>query len=386
MTYPLATNTWDENEKNAMLEVMESGMYTMGTRVKEFENQFAQIFGSHYAVMVNSGSSANLLAIASLFYKQNNPLEQGDEVIVPAVSWSTTYHPLQQYNLKLRFVDIDLGTLNYDLEALENAITSNTKMIVAVNLLGNPNNFNEINSIIGERNIILIEDNCESMGAKYDERYAGTFGVMGTFSTFFSHHISTMEGGVVLTNDEELYHIMLSLRSHGWTRHLPEKNLVTGQKSKDVFEESFKFVLPGYNLRPGELHGAIGIEQLKKLPEIISERRKNADYFNKLFSNHPFILIQNEIGESSWFGFSLVLRRDAPYSRKQLITKLQENSIECRPIVSGNFLKNPVLKYYKYTISGKIVNADFIDQNGLFVGNHHYNISEEIERLYKILQ
>jgi len=386
MNYPLATNTWDEKEKKAMLEVMESGMYTMGAKVKEFENQFANFFGSHYAVMVNSGSSANLVAIASLFYKQNNPLKQGDEVIVPTVSWSTTYHPLQQYNLQLRFVDIDPETLNYNLEALENAITSRTKMIVAVNLLGNPNNFNEINRIIGERNIILIEDNCESMGAKYEGRYTGTFGVMGTFSTFFSHHISTMEGGVVLTNDEELYHIMLSLRSHGWTRHLPEKNHVTGQKSKDIFNESFKFVLPGYNLRPGELQGAIGIEQLKKLPEIITERRKNADHFTKLFSNHPFILIQNEICESSWFGFSLVLRRDAPYSRKQLIMKLQENGIECRPIVSGNFLKNPVLKYYKYTISGKIVNADFIDQNGLFVGNHHYNISEEIEGLYKLLQ
>jgi CDP-6-deoxy-D-xylo-4-hexulose-3-dehydrase len=385
MKYSLASSTWDHKEKEAMLEVMETGMYTMGQKVKTYEENFAKYFGSNYAIMVNSGSSANLLAIASLFYRKNNPLKPGDEVIVPAVSWSTTYHPLQQYNLHLKFVDIDLDTLNYDLEALKSAVTEKTRMILAVNLLGNPNDFNEIKNIIGNKDIILFEDNCESMGAEFEGKKAGAYGIMGTFSSFFSHHISTMEGGMVITDDEELYHIMLSMRSHGWTRHLPENNLVTGQKSKDAFEESFKFVLPGYNLRPGELNGALGIEQLKKLPGFVNERRKNAETFQKLFSNHPYLRIQKEIGQSSWFGFSLVLKDNASLNRKQLIDILQKNNIDCRPIVSGNFLKNPVLNYYNYSISGDIKNADIIDTNGLFVGNHHYNLEREIELLYKVL-
>lgn len=386
MKYSLASSTWDEKEKNAMLEVMESGMYTMGSKVKSYENDFTKCFGSKYAVMVNSGSSANLLAVAALFYRKNSPLKPGDEVIVPAVSWSTTYHPLQQYNLHVKFVDIDIETLNYDLKALKKAVTDKTKMIVAVNLLGNPNDFEVINEIIGSRDIILLEDNCESMGATFKGKMAGTFGLMGTFSSFFSHHISTMEGGMIVTDDEELYHIMLSMRSHGWTRHLPETNQVTGKKSDDPFEESFRFVLPGYNLRPGELHGAVGIEQLKKLPELINVRRQNAEVFKSLFSNHPYLHIQKEIGASSWFGFSLILKDNAPYTRTELVELLTKHEIECRPIVSGNFLKNPVLKHYDYSVSGDIKNAEIIDQRGLFVGNHHYELQHEIENLLEIIK
>ena len=168
-----------------------------------------------------------------------------------------------------KFVDIDLYTLNYDLSALEDAITDQTRAIMIVNLLGNPNNFEKIKELHRTRNILLLEDNCESMGAKFQNKYTGTFGIMGTFSSFFSHHISTMEGGIVVTDDEELYHIMLSMRSHGWTRNLPIENKVTGIKSDDAFEESFNFVLPGYNLRPLEMSGALGLEQIKKLPTLI---------------------------------------------------------------------------------------------------------------------
>ncbi len=385
MKYTLASSTWDNKEKEAMLEVMETGMYTMGKKVKTYEESFANYFGSKYAVMVNSGSSANLLAVAALFYRKNNPLKPGDEVIVPAVSWSTTYHRLQQYNLHLNFVDIDLDTLNYDLEALKNAVTDKTRMILAVNLLGNPNDFDEINNIIGNKDIILLEDNCESMGAELNGKKAGTYGLMGAFSSFFSHHISTMEGGMIVTDDEELYHLMLSMRSHGWTRHLPETNQVTGKKSANSFEESFKFVLPGYNLRPGDMHGAVGIEQLKKLPELINVRRQNGKVFSSLFSNHPYLRIQKEIGASSWFGFSLVLKNNAPYSRAELVELLTKHKIECRPIVSGNFLKNPVLKHYDYSISSDIKNAEIIDQSGLFVGNHHYSLKKQLIHLKEIL-
>ena len=209
-----------------------------------------------------------------------------------SVSWSTTYFPLHQYGLKLKFVDIDIETLNYDLDKLETSITEDTKALMLVNLLGNNNDFDRINLICKEKNIVIIEDNCESMGAKYNNKYSGTFGVMGTFSSFFSHHISTMEGGVVVTDSEELYHILLCLRAHGWTRNLPKENYIS-KKSDNWFEESFKFVLPGYNVRPLEMSGAIGIEQLKKLPNFLKQRRKNAETFINLFRSsfhsHPKI-------------------------------------------------------------------------------------------------
>lgn len=384
--FPLATATWGQEEQDAMQRVIASGMYTMGANVKTFEHDFAGYIGSQYCVMVNSGSSAILLMIAALFYTKNPKLklQRGDEVIVPAVSWSTTYYPLYQYGLKIKFVDIDLNTLNYDLDQLELAITSKTRSIMAVNLLGNPNDFNRINQIINGRDIILIEDNCESMGAKFDGKYTGTFGVMGGFSTFFSHHISTMEGGLIVTDDEELYQILLSLRAHGWTRNLAKYNLVCGIKSDDAFEESFRFVLPGYNVRPLEIEGAIGIEQVKRLPNLINERRKNGKLFQRLMFDHPDLIIQKEISESSWFGFSLIIHPDSNLTRKTLLEKLNNLGFEYRPIVAGNFAKNEVVKYFDMEIFGDLKNANHIDNNGLFLGNHHYPIPDFFDALLSI--
>ena len=386
MEYPLATNTWNEQEINAIHKVIDSEMFTMGKKVREYEDEFAKYFRSKYAVMVNSGSSANLLAVASLFFRKRNQLKKGDEVIVPAVSWSTSFHPLQQYGLHCRFVDIDIHTLNYNIEKLQEAITSKTRMILAVNLLGNPNEFDKINKIIDGKDIILLEDNCESMGAEYKGKMTGTFGLAGTFSSFYSHHISTMEGGMIVTDDEEIYHILLSLRSHGWTRNLPEKNLVTGIKSTDSFEESYKFVLPGYNLRPGEIHGAIGIEQLKKLPDFIKVRRENAKYFQAVFNDNKIVSIQKEVENSSWFGFSLIIKDLSETLFKKIKDLLLKNNIEFRPVVSGNFLKNPVMKYFNYSVSGSLKNAEIVDRFGFFVGNHHYKIEKEIDYLNKIIK
>lgn len=384
--FPLATSSWGKEEIDAMQRVIASGMYTMGPNVQAFERDFAQYIGSRHCVMVNSGSSANLLMVAALFYTRNPrlKLQRGDEVIVPAVSWSTTYYPLYQYGLKIKFVDIDLHTLNYDLNQLGKAVSDKTRMIMAVNLLGNPNDFARIRQIISDRDIILIEDNCESMGASYQGKKAGTFGVMGSFSTFFSHHISTMEGGLIVTDDEELYHILLSLRAHGWTRNLPTHNHVCGEKSDDPFEESWRFVLPGYNVRPLELEGAIGVEQLKRLPAMVEERRKNGKLLQAKLGKHPDLLIQEEIGESSWFGFSLVIRPGSHWTRKMLTAKLNDLGFECRPIVAGNFAKNEVVKYFDSEVSGTLNNAEHIDKNGIFVGNHHYPIPEAITELAKL--
>lgn len=380
--YPLATATWDEAEYQAIQRVVESGMFTMGANVQEFERQFAAYTGSRYCVMVNSGSSANLLMVAALrFRTEGAALQPGDEVIVPAVSWSTTYHPLQQYGLKLKFVDVDADTLNYDLDALEAATTESTRGIMVVNLLGNPNDFDRIAKIVGQRDIVVIEDNCESMGARLGGRQAGTFGVMGTYSAFFSHHISTMEGGMVVTDDEELYHIMLSLRAHGWTRNLPKHNKLTGTKSDDAFVESFKFVLPGYNLRPLEMSGAIGIEQVKKLPGMVESRRVNAGKFLELMADYPQLRVQKEIGESSWFGFSMIVQPGAPFTRADVVRVFTEHGIDVRPIVAGNFAKNEVLRWFDYTVHGELKNADDLDANGLFIGNHHYPLAKEFDVL-----
>lgn len=383
--YPLACTSWNQNELDAMQRVISTGSYSMGKEVRLFEEQFADYFGKKYAIMANSGSSANLLMIAALFFKKLNPLKAGDEVIVPAISWSTTYTPLQQYGLNVKFVDIDLDTLNFDLVALESAISDKTKAILAVNLLGNPNDFKRIKEIINNREIILLEDNCESMGAEFEGEKAGSFGLMGTFSTFFSHHISTMEGGLVITDNEELYHIMLSLRAHGWTRNLPDNNFVSGEKSKNPFDESFKFVLPGYNLRPLEFSGAIGQEQLVKLDGFVQERRNNAEIFNKLISKIHGIKIQKEIGKSSYFGFSIILDENIGISRDMVVSKLISKGIECRPIVTGNFTKNPTIKYFNYTIHNNLINADNADKNGFFIGNHHYNLEKEIEYFANVL-
>lgn len=384
MMLPLATTTWDEKEYASLQKVIDSGMFSMGEHVREFERLFAKFTDSKYCVMVNSGSSANLLAVAALFFIHDRALKPGDEVIVPAVSWSTTYSPLQQYGLKLKFVDINPKTLNMDLDSLSEAITSDTRAIFSVNLLGNPVDYNRINEIIAGKDIFLLEDNCESLGATFGGKQAGTFGLMGTFSTYFSHHISTMEGGMVVTDDPELYHILLSTRSHGWTRHLPSNNFVC-KKSENDFSESFRFVLPGYNVRPIDMAGALGIEQLIKLPSIIAGRRKNAKIFQKLFSGIDGMSIQTETGESSWFGFAIIVHEGFE-KRDELVKLLTDIGVECRPIVAGNFTKNPVMQYFDYEIHNTLAASDSIDRSGFFIGNHHFDISNELILIKKVIE
>jgi CDP-4-dehydro-6-deoxyglucose reductase, E1 len=384
INYPLASSTWDDKELEAIQSVIKNDIYTMNGNVAQFEQDFAKFINRKYCVMTSSGSTANLIATAALFYTKAPMLKKGDEVIVPAVSWSTTYFPLQQYGLKLKFVDIDLDTLNYSLDALDSAINPNTKMIMVVNLLGNPNDFGVIKSLIKGKDIFIFEDNCESLGAEFKEKQTGTFGIVGTFSSFFSHHIATMEGGLVTTDDEELYHVLLTLRAHGWTRNLPQQNHVAN-KSNDWFEESFRFVLPGYNVRPVEMSGAIGIEQLKKLPSFLKQRRINAKLFVELFNNNRDFLIQKNIDNSSWFGFSLIIKPDSSFKRKDIISKLNDNNIECRPIVTGNFTRNEVMKYFDYEVHQDLKNADYLHENGLFVGNSQVDLEKEIIFLYRVL-
>ena len=379
--YSLASDSWDELEVNAINDVIKSNRYTMGSKVRQFENEFSKFFDVKYSLMLNSGSSANLLAIASLIIDEETDLNQGDEVIVPAVSWSTTFSPISQYGLKLRFVDIDLNTLNIDENLIENAITKKTKAIFAVNLLGNSCNFKKLKDLCDKYNLLLLEDNCESLGAKYDNKFTGTIGNVGTFSFFFSHHMQTMEGGMLVTNNKKTYELANSMRAHGWIRDLPDDNSLF-KKTGDNFEDSFKFITPGYSIRPLEMSGAIGSVQLKKINNFIDNRRENAKFFNELFKSNENIIIQRETGESSWFGFSIVLKNKFLGKRSEVLKKLSNANIETRPIVAGNFTKNPTIKYMDHTISGELKNAEYIDENGFFVGNDHRDLKSRILLLH----
>ncbi len=384
MGLPLATDSWGSEEYSAIDRVVASGRFTCGPEVAAFESEFATHFGARHAVMVNSGSSANLLALAALLYTPSVDLKPGDSVLVPAVSWSTTYFPVHQLGLALRFVDVDRQTLNLDLNLLEAALTDEVRAVFAVNLLGNPCDFEVLSAFCTKHNLILIEDNCESMGAKVDGKQAGTFGICGTFSSYFSHHISTMEGGVVVTNNDEVYHHLLALRSHGWTREQPSGSSLTIEE--DSFVRRFRFLLPGYNLRPIEMEGAIGREQVRKIKAIVDHRRQNAKIFCELFGEMPNICIQREVGESSWFGFAMICQGRLNGRRADLVAALEDEGIETRPIVAGNFAKNPVIKHLTHSFGSALPVADDIDENGLFIGNHHYDISDALRKCRDLVE
>ena len=382
MKYTLACDTWDQRELDAIQEVVKSGRYTMGPYVKKFEQEFCDFFRCQDAVMVNSGSTANLLMIALLKLKYEN----GGNIIVPAVSWSTTFFPLQQYGFKLNFVDIDRDTLNIDPEKVEAAINKDTCAIFAVNLLGNSCDYYSLNHIANKHNLLLLEDNCESLGAKtYNSEYCGTFGALGSFSFFFSHHLQTMEGGMIACANKDDADYIRSLRAHGWCRDLPDDNKIY-QKSGDKFKDSFTFITPGYSVRPLEMSGAIGSVQLKKWPEMKEQRIKNANYFKYKFEEMPGVQLQKEIGESSWFGFSILLVDEYEGKRDQLVKKFTENGVECRPIVAGNFMKNPVIDYIDYIDNKDYRNADYIHTNGLFIGNDVRDLKDNINLVYNIIK
>lgn len=337
---PLSSDTWGPEERAAITRVMDSGRYTMGREVEAFEREYADYCGTKYCVAVNSGSSANLLMVAA-WTLRHGP----GRVIVPAVGWATSYSPFQQYGWKLIFIDVSRRTLNYQPDLLRDACKRHQPdLILAINLLGNPNDY------AGFPDIPVLEDNCEAMGAKYAGRMTGSFGVMSSHSTYFSHHICTVEGGMVTTDDEHFYHMLLALRSHGWTRHLPAANVF------NVKPELFSFVLPGYNVRPTEIQCALGREQLRKLPRFIEQRRDNAARF-------PYVT-QAERGESSWFGFA-VFDDDVP----KVVGRYEH-----RPVVTGNFLRQPVIRYYDYEVHGQTPNADYIHDNAVMIGNSHERI------------
>ena len=380
MIYPLAYSTWGKEEVDAIQKVIDTDMYTMGSHVKQFEQEFAELFNSPNAVMVNSGSSANLLMLSLLKWKYRLT---GD-IIVPVVGWATTYFPIVQNGFKINFVDVDPNTWNIDVTKIEQAITPNTVAIMPVNLLGNSCDYKAIKEICFKHKLLLIEDNCESMGAKFNDQYTGTFGLAGSFSFFFSHHIQTMEGGMVLCKHKDDADYLRSMRAHGWVRDLPDNSSLY-KKTGNAFNDNFIFATPGYNLRPLEMSGAIGSVQLKKWNDIMKVRLENTKHFLNLFANKSWCRIQNETGESSWFTFGIVLDGELKGRREEIINALTNAGIQNRPLASRNFLKQPVMPNLDHIVSGTMDAANDIHDNGFFVGNGSIDIKEGINKMYEII-
>tara|TARA_B100001093_G_scaffold515491_1_gene591934 strand:- start:292 stop:1455 length:1164 start_codon:yes stop_codon:yes gene_type:complete len=374
--YPLAVDSWDTSEISAINKVMKSGLYTMGNEVKKFEKEYAHYFKMKHAVMVNSGSSANFLSIFSLIISNKINFNYGDEVILPALAWSTTYSPFYFVKSKLKIVDININTLNVDLNLIKKAVTKKTKMIVAVSILGNPADLEDLRIFCKNRNIILFEDNCESLGAKLNGKFTGSFGLLSTCSFFFSHHISTIEGGMVLTNDSSLAKVIRSVRAHGWTRDIEQFN-------KKKIE--YNFIYPGMNVRPTEINAAIGRVQIKKLKKMINIRRNNFLLYNKLFNSNKAFYIQKENGQTSSFSLTFVLRKNYKKYLEIIKKKLLQNKIEFRLITGGCFTKHPYSKFFDYKIHNNLKNTNYIHENGFFIGNHPIDLEKKLIKVKKIL-
>lgn len=346
MKFPLGQNAHDNDDILNMIKVLLTGNFTMGDQVTEFEKMFAEYVGVKHAVMVNSGSSANLLAVAALTnYKRSTRLIPGDEVIVPALCWSTSIFPIIQCNLVPVFADVDPETLNIDLEDLEKKITPKTKAIMLVHVLGNSTDMRKLMDIVKRHNLILIEDTCESLGSKYDDKYLGTFGTFATYSFYYSHHITTGEGGMIVCDNEDDYELIKCLRAHGWTRSLRDKEEIH-KKFPDV-DPRFTFVNLGYNVRPMEIQAAMGIDQLHKLKSKNDNRKINYNNIKSKIENDPrgsFLSFPKEIegGDIPWFGVTMFL--DDGIKLSDYLNYLTSQEVENRPIITGNMIRQPVIK------------------------------------------
>lgn len=366
--YPTAFSLWGAEEHAAIQRVVASGNFTMGEEVAAFELEFAAWHGMKHAVMVNSGSSANLIAVAALFHLQDKPLMPGGKVLVPAIAWSTTYSPLVQHDLQLILLDVD-DTWNADPKGprLSREIYG-ARLIVACSILGNPGHLKRWQEMADGLGAYLLNDNCESLGAGD----CGTYGLMSTHSLFWSHQLSAIEGGVILTNSDECANLCRMLRAHGWTRDV---------KPPQTFADEYDFQLMGYNVRPLEMHAAIAREQLKKLPGFIKARQENYDHFVAATDRISGIQHPRRNGIMSPFGLHFTV--PSTEVRQQLVTELREHGIDCRLPTGGSFRRH---KYGEPWAHQMTPNADRIHDCGLFLGNAPYDISELIDEAVTVMR
>ena len=371
--YPLTSSPFETSDIIKGAETLIGGRITMSNITSKFESEFAKFLGVKYALMVNSGSSANLLAFFGLVNPKNKKkIRNNDECILPAICWSTSLWPIVQSGLKPVFIDVDLNTFNLNLDDLEKKINKRTKVILAVHILGNCTNMNKLIKIINKKKITLIEDTCESLGSIYNNKYLGTFGRYGTYSFYVSHQMTAGEGGMIVCNNIEDYKIIHALRAHGWDRGLFKKN-----------NRNFNFVNSGFNLRPLDLTAAIGLSQFKRLNKMNKIRSDNRNKIINSIKKSPLWSEQftflNPIKnlKPSWFGFPILINDNYLKNKKRFLSYLNENGIETRPIISGNFLNQPSVKLYNLNKNNKkFKNAQEIEDRGFFIGLHPYKIKE----------
>ena len=382
--YPLLSNAFSKNDISCGLKVLASKYITMSKITKNFEKQFAKKLGCKYALMTNSGSSANLLAVSAIINPMfKNKLRAGDEVLIPAVCWSTSLWPIIQNNLKPVFVDVELDTFNISIKDLRKKITSKTKAIMCVHVLGTSTNLNHIKKLINKKNIILIEDTCESLGAKFNNKFLGTFGEFGTFSFYYSHQITSGEGGMIVCNNVKNYNIIKSLRSHGWSRETIFHNIY--KKKFKKLDDRFLFINSGYNLRPTDIQAAIAYNQFKRLNKFITTRNYNRKKIidkiknNKKWNNQFYFINHSKQIKPSWFGLPILINKKYSNKKKKFLNHLTKCGIENRPILSGNFTNQPATELYNLNSKRLVfVNAQKVEDLGFFIGLHTKKISNKI--------
>lgn len=375
MRIKLMENAILEDEIKAVVDCLNSGQHTQGELVSRFEKNFASWNGSKYAVMVNSGSSANLLMIFML--KEKYGLKDGDEVLVPSITWPTTIYPVIQNNLVPVFCDVD-ESFNLDVESMKRMISKKTKAVFLVHLLGQPANLKEIKEICDENDLLLLEDCCESTGAKFKGIKVGNFGVMGSFSFYYGHHMTTIEGGMIVTNDFETNDLLKSARSHGWIRDSARIDKYTSYENKQ-----FVFDMLGYNLRSTNVNAAIGLVQLSKLDKFIEVRLNNHKYFLEKITSAKLGCQKVNLQETSSFSFGLLFKNRK--ERTHILNSLLSKGIESRPIVAGNLLRQPVFKKMNLK-SDKTPMADFIDDCGIYLPNNQFINPEKIDFMLKCIK
>lgn len=399
--FPLAANPFGEEEILAMTEVLLSGRLTMGDNVERAEEAFAAAVGAPFAVMVNSGSSANLLMVSAMLDRSRGAKAScaaGDEVFVPAVCWSTSVAPLLQLGLVPVFVDVDPNTFNISLPALEAACEAHprARALMAVHVLGNSAEMTKLLDIVRRHDLILLEDTCESLGtyAVVDgspPAMLGTFGSFGSYSFFFSHHITSGEGGMVVCRTEEDLNCLRRLRAHGWARHLTNRAEVESQHP-DI-DPRFLFLVPGYNVRPIEVQGAMLRVQIAKLEAFNRCRRDNLARIEAALSNdsrfasHMTLMKASDGTDPAWFGIGIVLHRPFAHQLREYLEHLSKAGIENRPIISGNFVRQPMISQaLPHLQPSDFPGAEVLHTRGFFIGVHQFSVSEaQIEALVRAM-
>ena len=379
MNINLVKDTIDSEDIKKLISWLETNpRLTKGQLNVQFEKEWSEWLGKKYSVFVNSGSSANLAALYSLLLSGKL---RNNKIIVPAVSWVTTVTPAVQFGMEPIMCECDEDNLGLNIDHLKQIIEEhNPSSIILVHVLGFPNHMNEIVELCKEHDIRLIEDTCESIGSEYEGKKLGTFGDLSTFSFYFGHHMSTIEGGMISTDDEELYHILLSIRSHGWDRDLPvEKQIELRQKYNiNNFRSLYTFYYPGFNLRATDLQAFIGLGQLNKLEEIIKNRNINYLRYHEGIKNSEWKITPPENSFISNFSYPVITK-----NINELVEKLTENNIECRPLICGSINEHPF--WYERYGKQELPISKRVHEYGLYLPNNHQMTIEEVDKVIEIV-